>query len=140
MSRKDGLFASVERGVRGLIFSILAFFGLFAIFPVVPSLHLAPKVLGGIYLAASNIPLVRCSTVADCRTPLRGFFSLKFGAHPCSALQRRQETPRPLSCMRASLLRCYQAMCGRLFFALPTLPLTRPPFGPARGHYVFKKE
>ncbi len=50
ISRRDGIAASVGMGVGGMIFSILALFGLHAVLTNVPALYLVLKVMGGMYL------------------------------------------------------------------------------------------
>ncbi len=49
-SRKDGIAASTGMGIGGVVFSILALFGLHAVLTNTPTLYVALKVLGGIYL------------------------------------------------------------------------------------------
>ncbi len=50
ISRKDGIAASTGMGVGGVIFSILALFGLHAVLTNIPTLYVVLKVLGGMYL------------------------------------------------------------------------------------------
>ncbi len=49
-SRKDGIAASTGMGVGGVIFSILALFGLHTVLTNIPTLYVVLKVIGGVYL------------------------------------------------------------------------------------------
>ena len=58
-SRNDGIAASIGMGVGGVILSILALAGLHAALANVPSLYLAFKIFGGLYLAYLAIRLFK---------------------------------------------------------------------------------
>ncbi len=49
-SRKDGIAASIGMGIGGVIFSILALLGLHTVLTKIPTLYVALKLLGGMYL------------------------------------------------------------------------------------------
>lgn len=63
--RRGGLLAALGMAVGGLVFAVLSLLGLHGLLSAVPSLYLALKVLGGLYLAyvgyrifrGANLPL-----------------------------------------------------------------------------------
>lgn len=81
-SRKDGIAASIGMGIGGVIFSILALLGLHATLKNVPTLYIALKILGGIYIVylalciwrGANEPL----TVVDEKINLKSTFRKSF--------------------------------------------------------------
>src|SRR5262245_36464223 len=66
-SRGDGLYAALGMGVGGLIFACLSLLGLHGLLLAVPSLYLALKALGGLYLVYLGIRIWR-----GAREPLAG--------------------------------------------------------------------
>jgi threonine/homoserine/homoserine lactone efflux protein len=51
VSRADGIAAAVGMGVGGALFAVAALLALHAVLLAVPSLYVALKVAGGLYLA-----------------------------------------------------------------------------------------
>ncbi len=83
-SRKDGIAASIGMGVGGVIFSILALFGLHMLLTNIPILYITLKLLGGLYLIylATSIwrgakkPLTAANVNVDIRSSLiKSFFT-----------------------------------------------------------------
>jgi threonine/homoserine/homoserine lactone efflux protein len=82
-SRADGLWAALGMGIGGLGFACLSLLGLHGVLLAVPTLYLALKALGGLYLAWLGIriwrgasqPLAIATTAraAASRSPLRAF-------------------------------------------------------------------
>ncbi len=82
-SRANGLGAAVGMGAGGVVFAVAALLGLQAVLLAVPSVYLALKVLGGLYLAylglrifrAAKVPLaVEASGQVIATTPSRSFW------------------------------------------------------------------
>nr|WP_298137679.1 LysE family translocator [uncultured Pseudomonas sp.] len=63
-SRNDGLFAALGMGVGALLFAGLALLGLQGLLLAIPSLYLALKVAGGLYLVYLGIRLWRGASQA----------------------------------------------------------------------------
>jgi len=59
LSRKHGLFAALGMGVGGVIFAIAALLGLTTLLSAVPSLYVAIKIAGGLYLAYLGLRIWR---------------------------------------------------------------------------------
>jgi threonine/homoserine/homoserine lactone efflux protein len=82
-SRSDGLWAALGMGIGGLGFACLSLLGLHGVLLAVPTLYLALKALGGLYLAWLGIQIWRgalqplaitaCTPAAASRSPLRSF-------------------------------------------------------------------
>jgi threonine/homoserine/homoserine lactone efflux protein len=63
-SRANGLGAAVGMGAGGVVFAIAALLGLQAVLLAVPSVYLALKVLGGLYLGYLGICIFRAAKVS----------------------------------------------------------------------------
>jgi threonine/homoserine/homoserine lactone efflux protein len=82
-SRRAGLAAALGMGVGGVLFAAAALLGLQGVLLAVPSVYIALKVLGGLYLAYLGVrifrgaaqPLDASGTQAMEATSLRRFFS-----------------------------------------------------------------
>jgi threonine/homoserine/homoserine lactone efflux protein len=82
-SRADGLWAALGMGIGGLGFACLSLLGLHGVLLAVPTLYLALKALGGLYLAWLGIRIWRGASqplaipttarAAASRSPLRAF-------------------------------------------------------------------
>jgi threonine/homoserine/homoserine lactone efflux protein len=85
-SRSIGLAAALGMGAGGVLFALVALLGLQAVLVAVPSLYLALKVVGGIYLAylglrifvAAKRPLVIPGDLSNGGTSLPRSFALGF--------------------------------------------------------------
>jgi threonine/homoserine/homoserine lactone efflux protein len=66
ISRQDGIAAALGMGVGGVIFSLLALFGLQVVLETVPTLYLVLKIAGGLYLLYLAIQILRSAS-----TPLQ---------------------------------------------------------------------
>src|SRR4051812_46507509 len=62
-SRANGLGAAVGMGVGGMVFAVAALLGLQAVLLAVPSVYLALKVLGGLYLGYLGFRIIRGAKV-----------------------------------------------------------------------------
>jgi threonine/homoserine/homoserine lactone efflux protein len=60
-SRANGLGAAVGMGAGGVLFAAAALLGLQAVLLAVPSVYLALKVLGGLYLAYLGVRIIRAA-------------------------------------------------------------------------------
>ena len=60
-SRANGLGAAVGMGVGGVVFAVAALLGLQAVLLAVPSVYLALKVLGGLYLGYLGFRIIRAA-------------------------------------------------------------------------------
>jgi threonine/homoserine/homoserine lactone efflux protein len=63
-SRANGLGAAAGMGVGGVVFAVAALLGLQAVLLAVPSVYLALKVLGGLYLGYLGIRIIRAAKVS----------------------------------------------------------------------------
>lgn len=59
VSRRDGLAAAVGMGVGAVMFAVVALMGLLVLLAAVPWLHVALKVLGGVYLLYLGVRIWR---------------------------------------------------------------------------------
>jgi threonine/homoserine/homoserine lactone efflux protein len=80
-SRRDGLAASVGMGIGGVIFAVLALLGLRTLILAVPTVYLALRIAGAIYLIYLGIRIWRSATtlladtaVTKTQSTLRGSF------------------------------------------------------------------
>lgn len=63
-SRANGLGAAVGMGVGGMVFAVAALLGLHAVLLAVPSVYLALKVLGGLYLGYLGFRIIAAAKVS----------------------------------------------------------------------------
>src|SRR3954463_6183476 len=63
-SRANGLGAAVGMGVGGVVFAVAALLGLQAVLLAVPSLYVALKALGGLYLGYLGFRIIRAAKVS----------------------------------------------------------------------------